>query len=113
MPAKSKTHKKKDLEQLKNALQERRDELVNSVREYAQSVPDSGLNGATGDSADHASSDYTAELFGLLLEKQAGSLEEVDAALEKMNKGDYGTCDACSEQITLKRLKASLCQMNF
>lgn len=106
MTAKSRTHKKADLEHFRELLEQRRDELIGTVRDYVQSVPDSGLNGATGDSADHASSDYTAELFGALLEKQTGSLEEVERALEKFDRGGYATCETCEEQITVKRLKA-------
>jgi len=105
MTPKSKTSKR-SLEQYREVLEQRREELVSAVRDYGQSVSDNGLRGAAGDVADHASSDYTAELFGALLEKQAGTLEEVDRALAKFRKGEYGVCESCGETILAKRLKA-------
>jgi DnaK suppressor protein len=106
MAPKPKHYTKAQLTQFREMLEQRRSELADTVRDYVQEVPDSGLQGATGDPADHASSDYTAELFGVLLEKQAGALEEVEQALVKMNAGDYGICDGCHEPISPKRLKA-------
>ena len=33
-------------------------------------------------------------------------LDEVEAALRKLDKGTYGICDSCSKEITKKRLEA-------
>jgi DnaK suppressor protein len=104
--SKTKILKPKELEQLKEMLLQRREELVGSFRDFTASAPDTALGGATGDVADHASSDYESELFGALLEKQAGSLEDVERALTKIDRGDYGVCECCQEAIAMKRLKA-------
>ncbi|NLX06450.1 MAG: TraR/DksA family transcriptional regulator [Phycisphaerae bacterium] len=105
MATRSKACNKTQLEQYRKMLEERREELVSSVRSYAEDVPDVGLQGASGDSADHASNDYAVELFGAILEKQAGTLEEVDRALGKVQAGEYGLCESCGEAIVAKRLK--------
>jgi len=105
-PEKAKRGRKLQVEPYRKLLIERRNELVQSVRDQAQEAPEATLQGATGDSADQAASDYMVELFGALLEKQAGTLEEVELALKKMDAGTYGTCETCREEIAAKRLKA-------
>jgi len=103
---KSKTQTKSQIEQYRTMLLKRREELAQAFRSNAQGAPANSLQGATGDSADHAASDYMAELFGALLEKQAGTLEEVELALAKTADGTYGICEDCDEKIAAKRLKA-------
>jgi len=100
---KSKTNK---TAQYRKVLLERREQLLQSVRAQRSEMPDSGLQGATGDSSDHAAADYAAEMFGFLLEKQAGDLEQVERALQKIEQGTYGTCECCEKAITEKRLRA-------
>ncbi len=102
----TKTHTKAQIEQLSAALKEQRDELVDAVRQNVRAVPDTGLQGASGDSADHASSDYATELFGFLIEKQSGTLEEVEKAIDRIKADTYGTCEVCDEHINITRLKA-------
>lgn len=106
MPEKNRKVTKIQVEQYRTLLLNRREELVQSVRSNSQIGPRAGLQGATGDTADRASSDYMVELFGALLEKQAGTLEEVEHALAKIANGTYGQCDGCEGRISAKRLKA-------
>ncbi len=98
--------KKNDFEKYKQELLKYRDELKESVKTHAASLPDTGMIGASGDSSDHASADFSAEMFGMLLEKQAGTLEEVERALQKIETGEYGICEDCGKPISAKRLKA-------
>jgi len=106
MAEKTPRRSKKQFEQYRKLLLDRREELAQSVRSHAASVPETSLGGATGDSGDHASQDYMTELFGVLMEKQAGTLEEVEHALAKIDAGDYGQCERCNDKIAAKRLKA-------
>lgn len=44
----------------------------------------------------------------LSLEKTIGnSIEEIDAALERITKGTYGTCEVCHNEIEEARLEAN------
>jgi len=104
---KSRAQKKDEkTDKFKQDLLARREQLLQSVRSQRQEIPDRGLQGTTGDSSDHAAADYATELFGALLEKQAGNLEQVELALKKIESGQYGKCELCNKQITQKRLRA-------
>jgi DnaK suppressor protein len=35
-----------------------------------------------------------------------GLINKIDAALEKIAGGEYGTCESCGEEIDIKRLEA-------
>jgi DnaK suppressor protein len=94
------------LDLYRKQLLKRREELAASVKSHAEELPDTGLDGAAGDSSDHAAADYTIEMFGALLERQAGTLEDVERALEKIDGGEFGVCEGCEKQIPSKRLKA-------
>jgi DnaK suppressor protein len=93
-------------EPYRKILLKRREELCASVKSHAEELPDTGISGSTGDSSDQATADYASELFGALLERQSGTLEEVEYALEKMKNGEYGVCEMCEKNIPLKRIKA-------
>lgn len=97
---------KESYEQLKKTLLKRKEELASSFKNHVEELPDTGMEGVAGDSSDRASADYTSEMFGVLLERQAGTLEEVERALTKMEKGEFGICEACEKSIPSKRIKA-------
>jgi DnaK suppressor protein len=97
---------KEAYEPYRKMLLKRREELCSSVKNHAEELPDTGMEGAAGDSSDHAAADFTSEMFGALLERQAGTLEEVERALKKMDDGTYGICEICEKPIPSKRIKA-------
>jgi DnaK suppressor protein len=97
---------KESLEQFKKVLLDRREQLAASVKSHAMELPETGLDGSAGDSSDHAAADFTTEMFGALLERQAGTLEEVEHALQKIKSGEFGICEMCDVAIASKRLKA-------
>ncbi len=105
-PKRESKESKESLEQYRKMLLKRREELAASVKSHAEELPDTGMDGATGDQADQAATDYTTEMFGALLERQAGTLEEVERALNKMDRGEFGICEACEKAIPSKRIKA-------
>ncbi|NPA33102.1 MAG: TraR/DksA family transcriptional regulator [Aquificae bacterium] len=49
---------------------------------------------------------YTEELLDSLSQVEMGTLKEIDYALEKINKGFYGICERCGEEIGEQRLCA-------
>lgn len=94
---------------LRAQLEEERASLVDELRQYGAD-PDSDrvdhIQGIDENFADLAAA--TAERSEMLafIEKARDRLAEVDAALEKMDRGTYGVCDTCGGPIPEARLEA-------
>ena len=73
--------------------------MSDSIGELQSSSTDNHL-------ADTASETYERELDEGLEEDARGQLREVEAALERMEDGSYGTCSVCGKEIPLERLEA-------
>jgi DnaK suppressor protein len=58
------------------------------------------------DEIDTASSEINLQFTGRLREREQGLLAKIDAALAKIEEGDYGECLSCGEDISVKRLLA-------
>jgi DnaK suppressor protein len=58
------------------------------------------------DEMDTASSEVNLQFTGRLREREQGLLSKIDAALEKIDHGEYGKCMNCGEDIGIARLKA-------
>ena len=108
------------LAELKNALEEERDKLVNELKAIAS--PDPRMIGdwdarfpnmATAANASHSSLDESAdevEEFEVRLESEH-SLESrllaVNNALKRVAGENYGICPKCKKEISLERLRAN------
>jgi DnaK suppressor protein len=100
-----------DLERFRLVLESERDRLVHAV----QAVHHEGsLLEETGDlaigSGDHiadsATETYLRELDEGLEENAEHLLDEIDAALFRIEDGSYGLCTACGRPISKERLEA-------
>jgi DnaK suppressor protein len=58
------------------------------------------------DEIDAASSEMTLAFQGRLRERERGLIAKIDQALRKIEEGVYGECEACGEEISLKRIEA-------
>lgn len=56
--------------------------------------------------ADTATETFERELDEGLEEDAARQLHEVEAALERIEEGTYGTCEVCGKEIPEERLEA-------
>jgi RNA polymerase-binding protein DksA len=56
--------------------------------------------------ADTATVTYDRELDYTLVENSEHVLAEIDAALQRIQDGTYGTCTSCAKQIAPERLEA-------
>jgi DnaK suppressor protein len=96
---------KRYLERFRKLLQEQRDALLgNAKRALSGDIhvdPDD-----FPDEMDTASSEMTLQFTGRLREREQGLLSKIDAALEKIEQGEYGACISCGEDIGVRRLKA-------
>jgi DnaK suppressor protein len=55
---------------------------------------------------DTASSEVNLQFTGRLREREQGLLAKIETALQKIERGAYGECVICGEDIGLKRLRA-------
>ena len=99
--------KKRDLQRFKKLLQEQRESLLGNARRVLSGDihvdPDD-----FPDEMDTASSEVNMQFTGRLREREQGLLSKIDAALEKIDAGEYGECKSCGEDIGVKRLRARL-----
>ncbi len=97
--------KKRDIERFKKLLLEQREQLQgNAKRTLSGDIhvdPDD-----FPDEIDTASSEINLQFTGRLREREQGLLGKIDAALVKIEEGEYGECITCGEDIGVKRLKA-------
>ena len=96
---------KRDLERFKKLLLEQREQLQGNQRKALGGDihldPDD-----FPDEIDTASSEINLQFTGRLREREQGLLSKIDAALAKIESGEYGECVVCGEQIGVARLKA-------
>ena len=96
---------KRDLARFKKLLLEQRAQLQGNAKKTLSGDihvdPDD-----FPDEMDIASSEVNLQFAGRLREREQGLLAKIDAALAKIEEGEYGECMSCGEQIGVKRLKA-------
>jgi DnaK suppressor protein len=92
------------LKELENRLLEKRKGLLSGVR--SRSTTQLETDSGTLDLADQAANAYTKEFLLSLGDAERRLLRQVDAALEKIRAGKYGTCETCGGEIAIKRLEA-------
>lgn len=84
-------------------LKMRDDVLAESERAYAASQS-LGKDGVP-DIGDMSSNSYHQEVLMNLSETQRSRVRDIDAALERMDKGVYGLCMRCEEEIPARRME--------
>ncbi len=90
-------------EQLLNNQKSLREDLENLQAD--QLVNDSNA-GVGNHPAEDALLTETQEEIVSMRRNQQGVLDQVEAALRRMNDGTYGTCERCGREIDFARLKA-------
>ena len=88
---------------LEKALIEQRDELSLRLSERMSEVH---VEREPDDEAAQASDSSTKEMAVATLERERRTLAEIEAALARIRKGEYGLCASCGEPIPEARLKA-------
>jgi RNA polymerase-binding transcription factor DksA len=102
-----------ELQEFRRLLNELREKLANSVSNMERealrrgdkslgelaSVPLNHL-------ADQASDNFTQDMMVGILQNSEAELADVDTALDKIERGIYGTCEDCGGDISKDRLRA-------
>jgi RNA polymerase-binding protein DksA len=102
-----------DLKRLRTMLLERRREILGDVNEMESETLKKSRLDATGDlssmpihMADVGTDNYEQEFALGLMGSERKLIEEIDAALNRMENGKYGLCEGTGKPIPLKRLQA-------
>lgn len=96
---------KKLLAQYKDRLLALRRELAGEVSNLREEGLQLGTDG-TQDIADDAANTYARQMLLGMGERERAVLREIDAALDRIDEGVFGTCEDCGEEISLPRLNA-------
>jgi len=97
--------KKTDLKKIRQDLEQRKQEILShaaTVKEpvYTISVED------LPDEVDLASTESTQSMNIRLRDREQVLLRKIEKALIKIDKGEYGFCESCGDEISIKRLEA-------
>ena len=99
------TLNKDRLESFRKDLQARKDSLINGLHETnAEMIEDES---AYADSIDQASADQDKTLALHIKNRDAQIVAQIDEALRRIDLGNFGECERCSEPITMARMKAN------
>jgi DnaK suppressor protein len=96
---------KADLQRFKSMLEEKREQILENAKNTlaegmaldADDLPDE---------MDLASSEYLQSFTFRLRGREKFLLDKIDRSLEKITSNEFGLCDECNEEISIKRLEA-------
>jgi DnaK suppressor protein len=100
---------KAQLQQLRQKLLDRQRVLVAEVREKREQAAAEGNEdaiGAVGDAGDESVMRAATDLDLQEAGRDVQELNDIDAALRRMEDGSYGICDECGQEIGYPRLDA-------
>lgn len=98
--------KEKDLQSLKEQLEKEAGELDVEVSRHSK-APDFGDDVEGEDMAEEADeAEETGNDLGITTSLK-GRLADIELALDKMNRNEYGKCESCGEEISLDLLKVN------
>jgi DnaK suppressor protein len=84
-------------------LKMRKEMLDDAARAYAESQT-LGKDGVP-DIGDMSSNSYNQEVLMSLSNAQLRAAADIDAALERIDAGEYGNCARCEEEIPARRME--------
>ena len=83
-------------------LDKKRDDILKMVKHKEEDLS----QGEIGDEADVASKTFERELLFEMEDSERIILDHIEAALRKIEKGNFGICESCGKSISSPRLKA-------
>lgn len=83
-------------------LREVRDELQNSGNQHRIDL----LNGEPGDAGDESMANALADFNLAILDRHLDEIRDIEAALQRIRRDEYGVCIDCGEDVTFPRLMA-------
>jgi DnaK suppressor protein len=102
-----------DTERFRGLLLKQREHLQSTIDHHeigsaslSEEAGELSMSTADNHLADTATETYERELDEGLEEDAQARLREVEQALERIEDGSYGTCEACGKEIPEERLEA-------
>lgn len=96
---------KREKERYKKELLEKKKEINRHLSEFYTESKEVET-GIAQDVVDRAESSYTKEFLLSLSNKERKQLSLINEALKRIEKGTYGICQRCTQEIGKKRLEA-------
>ncbi len=81
-----------------------RREVLREVQAATQASREMGTEGAP-DIGDVSANTYSRDVLLNLSETQRQKIRDIDAALERIDQGEYGVCTRCGEEIAPRRME--------
>jgi DnaK suppressor protein len=97
------TISKAELALIRRLLVSKRDEIFDTIRKNEDMDP---ITSEVGDDADQAGQSLEKEMIFEVSDNERNSLDQIEGALRKIEKGTYGLCETCQKPIMKERLKA-------
>jgi len=97
--------RKTDLERFRKILLEQRSQILSRARQMLAGEVHVDSDDFP-DEIDNALSESSLSLTGRMRERESGLLAKIEKSLERIERGGYGECESCGEEIGLKRLRA-------
>jgi DnaK suppressor protein len=94
--------------ELKRILEERRREIQGDVQTRIKHVRAEGGGGImqTVEMGDASEADVHDDIEFALIQMKAETLKRIEAALGRLDDGEYGYCSECGDEIAEQRLRA-------
>ncbi|MDT8441632.1 MAG: TraR/DksA family transcriptional regulator [Desulfuromonadales bacterium] len=89
---------------VKQQLLKMRDELIQEVSDSYETCRELGQDGVP-DIGDMSSIAYSRDILFNLSETQQQRIRDIDAALARIDEGEYGICAECGEEISPRRME--------
>jgi len=96
---------KKDVKKFKDLLVDERKNLIKNAAKTLNEEAALDVN-ELPDEIDQASAEYSQSFIFRLRDREKYYLSKIDKALQKIDAGEFGICEACGDEISAKRLEA-------
>jgi DnaK suppressor protein len=102
------TKTKTDPQEIRSALRAERERVIGMRHALEQEAADPTMNLSLADQhpADSGSDTFERSKILAILDRADRHLADIDRALERLKRGEYGFCEACGEPIGSTRLRA-------
>lgn len=91
-------------DEIRKKLLKMRDEILDGVQQSYEAGRDLGQDGVP-DIGDMSSTTYSKDVLFNLGETQRRTIQDIDAALERIDNDEYGLCARCEEEISSRRME--------
>ncbi len=93
------------LEKFRELLKQRREEILGQAKQTLRDDMEMSIDDMP-DEMDQASSEYSQAMVFRLRGREKTLLQKIDKAIQRMADGEFGLCEECGEEISVKRLEA-------